>query len=91
MAFTVSSIVRDGGASRLGTFVITPDAATGVVTIPGAVAIDGIVAFSLKSGTSLSCVNVAQNANASGTAALGVVGFSNVVANQTYFLTVLYH
>lgn len=92
MAFTASTIFNAvPGNTRMWSAVITPDAATGVVTVPGANSVDAVVSFDLKSGTSLTCVNVARNLDASGAAANGVIGFSNVVANQTYHLTVLYH
>lgn len=95
MAFTVSSIVNGvPGNTRIANFVITPDTITGVVTVPGAVSVDAILAFGPKScAVAVGSINVGMNVNASGVAAAGVIGFSNVVTTSahTYFLTVLYH
>lgn len=94
MAYTVSTIVNTVmGDKRLGVFDIHPDGITGVVTIPGAVAVDAIMSFDIKNAASLTCVTVAPNVNASGVAAMGVVGFSNVVSTtgSKYILTVLFH
>jgi hypothetical protein len=93
MAFTVSTTVNTVvGNLRLWSGNITPDATTGVVTVPGATAIDCILGCSIKSATSLTTINMAANVNASGVAALGNIGFSAVVATaQVIQVSVLYH
>ena len=92
MAFTVSNIANTViGEKRLFVGRITPDAATGTVTVPGALAIDGLVSNSYVGGTSLTCANVAINVNPSGVAANGVVSYSNVASTQIYVLSVMYH
>ena len=92
MAYTLSMMVNGvPGNLRMASMQITPDAATGVITVPGATAIDAIVGFDTKSAASVTCTNIRINANASGVAANGVIGFSNVVANAVYLVTVLYH
>ena len=92
MAYTVSTIVNTVmGNLRLAVLEVTPDAATGVVTVPGAIAVDALVGVSKISGASLTCMTVTQNLDASGAVANGVIGFSNVVASQKYRVSVLYH
>lgn len=92
MAFAITQVVNTVfGDKRIWTGRITPDAATGVATIPGAVAIDGIISFSQTGGTSLTCAVVAANVNASGVAANGVLGFSNVASTQIFTVSVAYH
>jgi hypothetical protein len=94
MAFTLTSIVNTVvGDKRLFVGNLTATNITGTVTIPGAQVIDCILAFHPKSMVSLYCTAVNINVDASGTAANGQLGFSNVVSSTgaNYHLAVLYH
>jgi len=95
MAFTATMIVNTvPGNMRLWNGRITATNITGVVTIPGAVSIDAILAFHpLVIIGSTTCHTVYMNANASNVAEAGAIGFSNVISSTgaVYNLTVLYH
>lgn len=91
LTVTVNTVVGD---RRMLCGNVTATNITGTLTIPGAVAVDAIVAFHPSQNTaSLTCWFVGANVNASGVAALGQLGFSNVVSStgNQYLLTVLYH
>lgn len=96
MAFTVSTAVNTVvGDKRLWVGYVTADAATGVVTVPGAVAIDALMGVSLRSAatenTGAGYAAVKVNQDASGTAANGVLGFSGCTTTKVLTVTVLYH
>ena len=99
MAFTVSTIVNAvPGNMRLWAGVVTPDAATGVVTIPGAVSVDAVLGFYPKSALTFTSqcqtmICITPNLGPGATAAAGQIGMTNVITSNanSYFLCVLYH
>lgn len=96
MAYTVSTVVNTViGASRMWVGNVTADVATGVVTVPGAIAIEAVMSINLKSAatenTGAGYTAFQMNANASGVAANGVLGFSGCTTTKVLTVTVLYH
>ena len=96
MAYTVSTIVNTViGDKRMWMGRVTADAATGVVTVPGAVSVDAIVGVSPASmateNTGVGYTVIQRNANASNVAAKGVLGFSGCTTTKVLNVTVIYH
>lgn len=94
MAFTTSELVNSvQGNKRIWVGYVTATNITGTATIPRATYVDAVLGFHAVAGASMSCVNIAPNLNASGVAAAGSIGFSNVVSStgHKYLLSVLYH
>ncbi len=95
MAFTVSSNVNTVmGNVRVWSGYITPDAATGVVKIPGASRIEAILGIGLKSAATENTGNgyaaMMVNQTASGVAANGSLSFSGCTTTKVLNVTVAF-
>lgn len=95
MAYTVSTVMNTVfGDQRVWNGLVTPDAATGTVAIPGANAVVAVLAAHVKSAatenTGPGFAAYALNATPLATSTMGSIGFSGCTTTKVINLTVAY-